>query len=331
MNVNILIAESGVCSRQPMEPRLESDSRGTNMSRSPLKVIVASPGHTGTTTMAYMLQILGLRTFKTDDMLFYMGEPLVEEMKGIPVSDERLLSPLRACNVEAWILEPWMDLAPRLLTHSPDARVILTRRKSWQEWVRKATAARDAAGNTTVGYIFTAVMLCHWLPSGLLLHQAQIRDPFMQVSMKSLFVERCVYGFPGSPSEQPVVDYFGLSASTPLLTRIFESEPDYENFLSEVRSLTTPERFLEFDYGKHGWRELAAFLDLPPPEYADDPVPRLRTGDSGQFRMRWEQEPYLCATFWILQICSVILNWMAFNAVYSFCSRCCARRRIKAE
>lgn len=296
------------------EWRCSASSDGTQLNDTGLEVIVASPGHTGTTSMRLALSTLGLRTYGNEDIDFYMPDVLLRET----VQAADLVPPLRSCGVGAFAPEPYLDddLVPKLLSVSPRAKVIFMVRE-WSAWAKSAWISGGIGWYQCTATLLRNSLLCHWLPHGLLWPRAGRGRSVLASSLTSVMIDECVMRSSGRMARQM---HRQAQSRRGLVQSMRRNETLYDAYRERIRRLVPPDRFLQFDVAEHGWPELRAFLGgaAPAPRA---PFPRARVRSICPDAVKWTMFPMRCLTFWTLMTVSIFVNYAVFLCLLWFVRR----------
>eukprot|EP00747_Dinoflagellata_sp_TGD_P200870 gnl/TRDRNA2_/TRDRNA2_74313_c0_seq1.p1 gnl/TRDRNA2_/TRDRNA2_74313_c0~~gnl/TRDRNA2_/TRDRNA2_74313_c0_seq1.p1 ORF type:complete len:387 (+),score=28.08 gnl/TRDRNA2_/TRDRNA2_74313_c0_seq1:107-1267(+) len=326
--------------------RPRSVSGGTGNSRTAandtgLQVIVASLPYSGTTSMHHVMSTMGIRFYSVEEFFFY-----APELVATYVSADALVSMLNTCVVKGVNVEPHMDLTAKLLAVSPFAKVIITA-KSYSGWLKSKRSNLD---NAVWQREFLALMgcgLCNWLPYSAFGWPSQERmKPFTPVSLTNLLINSCMkqpvvekaaqlsLDIMGNYNHAPafwerrhqitaenrprpsLLSFLGTS-SEPADGNVTESE--FYAYYESIRKLVPPERLMEFDFKKHTWADLSAFLGRPAPSDAIGLLPRFKAGGSNKAIVRYRLYPVTTFIFWSLMVSTIAINWIVFSAVAAFC------------
>eukprot|EP00729_Bicosta_minor_P007360 gene7360-20078_t len=210
-----------------------------------LKVFGAGPGRTGTDSMKQALLDLGFGP------TYHMKEILLQE-QGIDTSghiqfweDYALGKPV---DVKKTLVEfnsgvdyPMSLFTEKLMFDYPDAKIILTVRSSGSKWW--------ASINTTICNFQDSP---HWYMQ--ILHMLPI-PPFSKFKQQGMG-----YG--------KDITWASLCQDEATAVKV------YDAWNAKVIAMVPPERLLVFQTGKHGYKELAEFLNVPVP---DEPYPNVNS------------------------------------------------------
>jgi len=241
-------------------------------------------------------------------------------------------SPFKACGVQAVVADLLlMPLVLQLLRQSPDTKVMLLRR-NWKSWVlsKRKMMARGPATQVLVR-VACLLLLCHWLPYGLIWPRAEVGASFMRSGASGLAMELLDYCVVPlrvrrnmrQPGNRALLRWFDDK-----LASLLGSEEAYESFLGEIRRNVTSSSFLEADVGGIGWEELAAFVGRPAPRSGR--LPRAKVLGYGKIVSRMYAFPSKHIAFLGFSAASVAINWIFFWALLS-AWRTLSGRRIKAD
>lgn len=295
------------------------------LKRSGLEVIVASPNDWHTTSMQVALETLGLRTYKTMETSFYMNQLLKRDMH-----IEEVASALQACQVRAFMPHPWLDMLPGLIAASPGAKVILST-PDWFEWKRrvKSNTQHEPLGVFPHSYTSLAMsaFLCHWLPYGLLWPPADLGHTFLADQMTSLLFQHCNF-LPFDFIQLASRWNAGELPGTKTFQNMQQNRSSFNQYLEDVQRLVPPGNVLHFDFKRHGWTELASFLDRPAPSDGRE-FPYVSTSSSSPEWAELALFPWTTLNFGAIMLASMLLNWLIFAVISGFIYR--AWRRAQAK
>lgn len=293
--------------------------RSLELNKTGVEVILASPGDLRTTSMQVALEAMGLRTYRSAETGFYLQDILKPD-----IAVEDLAQPLRECGVRAIAPEPWLDLVPKLLAASPDAKVILMK-PEWRDWARSMRQSLKTRPFRVAPHsyfsVFMSLLLCHWLPYGLLWPAEDRGHSLITDRMSSLLLQHCISWhrmqyLPRSYYDPMVYGEPGQRRGSGLL----DNATLYLRYWKEVWASVPPDRRLEFDFWRHGWDDLAAFLARPAP-LAGTPFPRVGLRSLSPDIAEWWLFPRRYIGFWVLLLLSVVANWLAYCGILWFLSR----------
>lgn len=234
-----------------------------------LKVILASTGQTGTTSVTQALRDLGFSVYHIEEkaalaMPLMWGEPDINASVVARVCSR--------CGIDAISLEPSFDTLPLFLEASPpDVKVISTWRQ-YPSWSKSA----DPDGLWGIPSIWAnRDIRCNYLKMGLF--SGHLLVPWLDLwdAMFGTFTNFANAGkqFAGA-GEASITGYIfnmaqlGYSHPRNQHTKrgSYKVNGQEEAFLAhydEIRRRVSPERLLEFDVKKHSWKELADFMGVP--------------------------------------------------------------------
>jgi len=248
-----------------------------------LEVLIAGVGRSGTTSMQAALEAMGLRTYKSIDLSFYLPA-LVRNATG-NLELDRLRDLLHSCKVKAIAPEPLYALTPELLRLSPDVKVIFT----WRDWQQMHTSSRRALVSPWLLGDVLAPLLCDWMPYGLTWPNTDVGHSFLDTSFSSLLIDHCCRNM---LRIRPAYGRFSAHMNSKDLAERKRAVLEYHSFFK--RSLN-PAALLDFDYRRHGWSDLEAFLGHPAP--SGIPFPKLRSKTISRVALKWCMNPWKSAAF----------------------------------
>jgi len=250
--------------------------------------------------MQVALETLGLRAYKGDELLFY--SPLILDYDLQPA---KLVAPFQTCGVKAFVGDDTFGLVPKLLEVSPSTKVILTVR-SWREWKDAFVRARSGPAEPIFGLL--SLLLCNWLPWGMVVPQADIGHSFVKNSMTTMLLQNCIL-----ETRKHMVPRSGPRLMVPHLA-LLHNESFYTEWLDMLRKLVPSDRFMEFDFKKHGWQDLANFLGLAAPPVGT-PFPKTMGGTQSNDMLKLQLFPGKFMAFWALMLMSAILHCLALRQI----------------
>lgn len=288
------------------------------LNASGLEVVVASVGRTGTTSMQAALELMGIRTYKRIELSFYLPD-LVRNATSAGAA-LGVGSTVQSCAVKALVPEPLYALTATLVQMTPGIKVIFT----WRDWQQVHHSSRRALVSPWLLGDLLAPLLCDWLPYGFLWPNADLGHSFLDTTMSSLLFDHCRQSaFKVRPAYGPFSQHMNSK-------NISERKAAVLEYYSHLRSLVPPGSFLDFDYQKHGWPDLEAFLGRPTPSA---PFPKLRSKTISRIALKWEMNPSKYCAFCLIMLGTVLVNALLSCAAASWL-RCvwahaCRRGRAK--
>lgn len=303
-HLNAKAFEGWRCSAIAASSAEEDRVGGGDDDTSGLQVLVPSPGHTGTTSLVAALETLGLRTYRYDEIHMYLDDVMI-----MPNFSQAFVRALRACRVQALVVEPLFHLTPLLLQASPGVKVVYSMR-SWEEWSRATRRAYDAQQGVERFAHAMRSMLCHWLPYAWLLPHAEVvgmsyTQGWRQHGLLFMLLENCVR-----------LDGLRLPVGWELhdYDALLENESAFVDLLLSVKRLVPKQDLLQFDTHAHGWSELVGHVDASATSALSElpSFPWHRRGNASPVLDRWVRSPWRFTCFWALLSLSLLANYMAF-------------------
>jgi len=216
--------------------------------------------------------------------------------------------------VRALAPEPLYAVTPQLLRLSPGVRVIFT----WRDWQMLHASSRRALVSVWMLADLLFPLLCDWLPYGAAWPRGDPGHSFLDASLSSFFVEHCRRGM---MKTRPVHGPFSRHMNS---KNISERRAAVSEYHAHLRALVPPHAFLDFDYGRHGWSDLEAFLGTPAP-LAGTPFPRLRSKTISRVALKWQMHPWKCCAFFSIMLASILANRLLFSFLAALLCRLTAR------
>lgn len=312
-----------------MEPR--PSGRAPANASTGLQVIVASAGSSGSTSVHAALEAMGLRTYGSEEFIFYLRDLPLDRIPEIDWAGPE--SPLKACGVQAVVADLiLMPVVWQLLPRSPDAKVMLLT-SSWQSWIasKRRTLERGAKSQILVRMV-SLLFLCHWLPYGLVWPRVEVGASFMRstngsgITMELL--DYCIAPF----RMMTVARQGGFKAHRQqfrdTLARLTGSEEAYREFQDKVRQASSGS-LLEAGVRDLGWESLAAHAGLPAP--ASGGLPRAKAGGYGKVLARMYTFPAKHLSFLGFALSSMVVHWLILWALLRAWRAFRRARRSKTE
>lgn len=297
------------------------------------KVLIPSLPKTGTTSMQLALQELGLRSYKLEDYSFYMA-PVFRNLVGAKSYPgmPSVYAGLHGCKVDA-VFTDSMDLVmpfDELYKRSPGAKVILCQRAF--EAVRKSLprfskdlALRNYAANAIMG----GWRVLPWLPllraAGFGLDAARAEGGPEIVGSKSALAQLWWL----AQTTGHVHDMLGF-ATFPFLGKVMDSKTAFEEHEELVKRLVPPEDLLMFDVRKHGWKEVAEFLQIDTNVNRAFPNARIVAEGGGDVVASGDMVPV--RDMWLALSGFIHLaNFLLLRLVWRFVGRVCFSGRTERD
>lgn len=289
-------------------------SRESVQSTTTVKVILASVGQTGTTSVLQALRDLGYRSYDIEEKLLFAPELVYDAPTSLSMAKAA-----SRCRVEAIAIEPTTDSLHLLLKASPEAKVIMTWR-AFEKWKKSAKASWegvDMPWRLFYRQMAKSLKIFPWLQvwerlTGQVTAILRDGDPFTgrgQATVLSYVLNR-----------NSGLSYFDSRAN--LLVRgpfkIAMGEEEYLAHMDEIRRVTPPGRLLEFEVGRHGFAELEQFLGLPP-RLGGAPFPHVRSNRSWTNDAIQIQQPVVGRTALVLLLSLHVFHCLVAGALL----RCC--------
>lgn len=271
-------------------------------------VVVAGVSRTGTNSVIAALETLGLRTYNAYELIFYT--PGIYERTAGPGDMVRFLRP---CGVRAVSIEPMLDLLEKLIPNSPNMKVINTLRE-WTQW-SQAINQGIIGGSTFKNHVTNAApilerALCHWMPLAPVWPDVDPGRSFGAGTAMTLLIEHC-----GDKGDIDDWGFMSRNMDRHLIRHMKTNEKLYYEYQDYLRRLVPPEQLLELDVKKHGWKELCAFLGCPNRGASLGAFPKIGAGSVHRASLRFQASSLRYASFWLLMLTTVAMNWFAFRAI----------------
>jgi len=251
--------------------------------------------------MQAALEMMGFRTYKSIDLGFYLPELVRNASAGTTLAPSSLAGSLRSCGVRAIAPEPLHALTPQLVRSSPGVKVIFT----WRDWQRLHSSSRRALLSAWLLADVLAPLLCDWMPYGAAWPNGDPGHSFLDTSLSSLLVDHCCRAM---MRIRPAYGRFSPHMNSKNLTERKTAVLEYH---SHLKQLVDPEAFLDFDYDKHGWSTLEAFLGVPAPS-GSTPFPRLRSKTISRVALKWRMDPWKYSMFFLILLATVVANMLVY-------------------
>lgn len=279
----------------PLHP--DRDANGTRTLG--LEVVLAGVGRSGTTSMQAALEELGLRTYKSIEVAFYLPGLLRNASSAVPL--EGLGAAVRSCGVKAIAPEPLYAVTPQLVQLSPGVKVIFT----WRDWETLHWSSRRALISKWLLADLALPLMCDWMPYAAVWPTGDPGHSFLDASLSSLLIEHCRRGMMKTrPVHRPFSQHMNSKNISERKTAVLE-------YYHHIKALVEPSAFLDFDYEKHGWAELSAFLGIPAPS-PGTPFPRLRSKTISRVALKWQMDPGKSCVFASIMLASILANLLLF-------------------
>jgi len=252
-----------------------SEATGFDANTPRLKVIVATVGQSGTTSVTQALCRMGLRTYHAEERSIFSPASLVDG-----ASAEDISRALARCGVEALSIEPTLDVLPAILEAHPEVKVILTWR-SFPSWMKTLTTSFHAVKDITT-FLFNQLSLI-----------GMTSLPWLELwdSLTGIFsLERGLgrpmgcpgnYTVPLAMMGTAITKYFALENEIFFrgTYKVYFNEESFLSHHNEIRTSVPADRLLEFDVRKHSWRELEEFMGIPSGAGEGEKFPHPRTAN----------------------------------------------------
>mmetsp|Transcript_14885 Transcript_14885/g.32149 ORF Transcript_14885/g.32149 Transcript_14885/m.32149 type:complete len:362 (-) Transcript_14885:44-1129(-) len=258
-----------------------------------LKVILASVGQTGTTSVLAALSELGMRTYHIEEQVLF-SRPMLR----VNATSDVMARHFSRCRVDAVALEPLVDMLPALLQTSPDAKVVLT----WRDFASWHKSTTKGGKKDVLWHIFMCMFFASsaralpWISlldmtTGSVTQLLKEGKPFAEAGQASLAEQLAFYSFAKFPYGDPVnqVIFRGTNSIT-FGQDYAQIETGYKASVNLIKQLVPPERLLVFDVKVHGWDDLTNFLEFPAKEKGR-PFPHPRSKNSWTNDTLWEYAP----------------------------------------
>lgn len=290
-----------------------------------VKVLLASTGQTGTTTVTDCLRLLGFRTYHIEEQALFT-RPALEA----GATAEVWARHMSRCRVEAVALEPFTDMLPAAMAASPGAKVILTWRDypSWQQSSSTGGGVKDIRWHFIMAMLLaSSARMLPWIPlwdslTGEVSRILLEGRPFSGAGEATISEMLVYYAFGRQGYARPENAVF-WRGSNKIADGIPPTYPEeaYLAHIDEIRQAVPADHLLVFDVRRHGWGELTAFLGVVGPP-ASQPLSRPRSKQSFTNDTVWDHSSLqkrlavLC-TFLILHL----FDYLVVTAACGACRR----------
>merc|ERR1712060_575482 len=111
-----------------------------------------------------------------------------------------------------------------------------------------------------------------------------------------ILLDKCVFNFQRRNPSAGMRDYNDMALN----------KTEYYKYQNDIRKLVPPHLLFEFDHTKHGWKELAQFIDRPVP--ANGPLPKANARGPGKVVTALLTSPAKHVVVLLLLLGSIVAN-----------------------
>mmetsp|Transcript_47970 Transcript_47970/g.135525 ORF Transcript_47970/g.135525 Transcript_47970/m.135525 type:complete len:360 (+) Transcript_47970:54-1133(+) len=289
-----------------------------------LKVIVPSLGKMGTTSLHQAFCSMGMRSFHAEEKAVYAQTTFRDG-----ATADELARTISRCRLDAIFLEPTTDIFPDILARSPGAKVIMNWREynNWRASVLDSMPQERAKFAKAMGMLAVASLFAFpWELVYDLLSGGQVTRMFQEaptfICKGHGTILQFVFG--------SLHFNYWRTGNNVYDRGIFKTliwEEAVLAFRNEVRKLTPPDLYLDFDQKRHGFAELEEFLGVPAPKGEPYPHQRKAYANSGDNAMLIGHPFEYCTAMCIaasLHLVNIVI-WRGLMHVAGGCARRGAR------